>query len=259
MRLLALVFAFSALVACSGSSDKTKTAPDTPTHTLIFMDKSVSVNVNREFISQKYQQAINEIVEQNTHQKGDKLEVYFVHENTAKARALTLTVRSAMEDVSQASPTDREAAQTSFELALQREKNTFRRKILTKLSEQNTSRSNQETDLLASIPVIARIAETGVNVRVYYLSDMVESVKAPSGDVPVARDFGKNPPSGRAQADEWAKIDAERLQQYSLSNVTVTMILPFEPTSSVKENNPAVTQYWQKLFEVLGTDSIEEQ
>lgn len=246
----------SALVACSGSSDKTDTAttPGAPTYTLIFMDKSVSVNANRGFVNQKYRQAINEIVEQTIHQKGDKLEVYFIHENTAKARALTLTSRSEMDDVSRASATDREAAKTSFDLALQREKGIFRQQVYAKLIEQNTSKSNQETDIWASVQVISRVTETGATIRVYYLSDMVESM-----DGTGRRDFGKTPPGSQAQADEWAKVDAKQLKKYPIGSIDITMILPFEPTSSVKENNPAVTQYWQTLFKELGANKVDEQ
>ena len=259
MKNLLIISAWSVLVACSGSSDKTKPNPDAPTHTLIFMDKSVSVNGNQAFVNQKYGRAINDIVEQNVHRKGDKIEVYFIHENTAKARALTLTSRIELDDVSQTSVTDREAAKTAFDLALQREKAIFRQQILAKLAELNTTKSNQSTDILASIPVIADVAETGAAVNVFYLSDMVQSMKAQADDSASGRDFGKTPPSGRAQADEWAKVDAEQLKQHPIGHVTVTMILPFQPTSTVKENNPAVTQYWQALFDALGATKVEEQ
>lgn len=259
MKNILILLLSLAFIACSSSSDKIKTAANVPTHTLIFMDKSVSVNVNRAFVNQKYLRAINDIIEQNIYQKGDKIEVYFIHENTAKARALMLTVRTDMDDVSHASATDREAAKTSFDLALQREKGIFRQQIRAKLAEQNPSTSNQETDILASIPVIAKAAESGAAIHVYYLSDMIQSTKGQTGVASVARDFGKTPPSGRAQADEWAKADAELFRKYSLGNAAIMMILPFEPTSSVKENNPAVTQYWQALFDALGVGNVDEQ
>lgn len=253
MKPLLILSCLLLLNACS-SSEKAKTVADSPTYTLIFMDKSVSVNANRTFINQKYQQAINDLVEQNIKRKGDKLAVYFIHENTAKARALTLTTRSEMDDVSSASPTDREAAQTAFDLALQREKAVFKRQIDAKLAQQNTAPSNQKTDIWASLPVIAEAAESGAAVAVYYLSDMIESASGPG-----RRDFGKQPPSGQAQASEWAKIDAEQLKQYAIGSPAITMILPFEPTSSVKENNPAITHYWQTLFGELGATQVEEQ
>ena len=243
----------SLLVSCTSSTDK-PAKTDEPTYTLIFLDKTRSVNVDKAFVGQKYQQALTDIIEQNIHQKGDRLDVYFIHENTSKARALNLTVRSEMDDVSAASPTDREAAETEFSLLLNREKAQIRQRVLQQLVAQNTGASNQETDIWASLPVIAKANETGATVKVYYLSDMIESVKG-SG----RRDFQVKSPKDNAQADEWAKTDAEKLKRYTLGSPDITMILPFEPNASVKENNPAVTQYWQTLFSELGVGTVAEE
>jgi hypothetical protein len=241
------------LQSCSSEKEKPATT-DEPTYTLIFLDKTRSVNVNKAFVAQKYQQAIADIIEQNIRQKGDKLEVYFIHENTSKARALNVTTRTEMEDVSAASPTDREAAETEFNLALGREKAQIRQRVLQQLAAQNTGASNQETDIWASLPVIAKANESGATVKVYYLSDMIESVKGAS-----RRDFQVKPPKDNAQADEWAKADVEQLKRYTIGSPDITLILPFEPNASVKENNPAVTQYWQTLFSELGAGTVEEQ
>ena len=252
-----LFFAFLCITTLqtSCSSDKDKPAKtDDPTYTLIFIDKTRSVNVNKDFVARKYQQAITDIIEQNIHQKGDKLDVYFIHENTSKARALNVTVRSEMEDVSAASPTDREAAETEFNMMLTREKGQIRQRVFQQLMAQNVGASNQETDIWASLPVIAKANESGATVKVYYLSDMIESVKGNT-----RRDFQVKPPTDNAQADEWAKADAEQLKRYTIGSPDITMILPFEPNASVKENNPAVTQYWQTLFAELGAGAVEEQ
>jgi hypothetical protein len=248
------LFLLFLLSACSSDGDKTKTRTDEPIYTLIFLDKTRSVNVNNAFVARKYQQALNEIIEQNIRHKGDKLEVYFIHENTSKARALTITTRTEMEDVSAASATDREAAETEFDLALSREKAQIRQRVFQQLGAQNAGASNQETDIWASLPVIAKANESGATVNVYYLSDMIESVKGPT-----RRDFQVKPPKDNAQADEWAKADADQLKRYTIGSPTITMILPFEPNASVKQNNPAVTQYWQTLFSDLGASTVEEQ
>ena len=249
IALISLLF----FVSCSGDNDKTKTTTDEPTYTLIFLDNTRSVNVDKAFISQKYQQALTDIIEQNIRQKGDKLDVYFIHENTSKARALNVTARTEMEDVSAASPTDREAAETEFSLTLNREKAQIRQRVLQQLVAQNTGSSNQETDIWASLPVIAKANETGATVKVYYLSDMIESVKGAN-----RRDFQVKPPKDNAQADEWAKADVAQLKRYTIGSPDITMILPFEPNASVKENNPAVTQYWQTLFSELGAGTVTE-
>lgn len=249
LPLLLLLF----LTACSSNKEKSPRT-DEPTFTVIFLDKTRSVNVNKAFVARKYQQAINEIIEQTIHQKGDRLEVYFIHENTAKARALSLTVRSEMEDVAAASPTDREAAETEFTLLLNREKAQIRQRVLQELAEQNTGSSNQATDIWASLPVLAKANQSGATVKAYYLSDMIESVNGKD-----RRDFQKLPPKDNGQAEDWAKTDAKQLKRYEIGSPDITMILPFEPNASVKQNNPAVTQYWQTLFNELGAASVEEQ
>ncbi|SOD96870.1 hypothetical protein [Spirosoma fluviale] len=250
---LGTLAALALLPACSSSPDK-PTPTDDPVYTLIFLDKTRSVDVNKAFVGQKYQEAVNEIIEQNIRQKGDKLDVYFIHENTSKARALNVTVRSEMEDVSAASQTDREAAETEFNLLLTREKAQIRQRVLQQLVAQNTGSSNRETDIWASLPVIAKANESGATVKVYYLSDMIESVKGTG-----RRDFQVTPPKDNAQADAWAKADAEQLKRHTIGTPDITMILPFEPNASVRENNPAVTQYWQTLFAELGAGVVEEQ
>jgi hypothetical protein len=247
-------FFLTALLACSSDKEKPRVDTEGPTYTLIFLDKTRSVNINKAFVAQKYQQAITDLIEQNVRQKGDRLEVYFIHENTSKARALNVSVRSEMDDVSAASPTDRETAETEFSMALSKEKAQIRQRVLQQLVAQNSGSSNQETDIWASLPVIAKANETGATVKVYYLSDMIESVKGTG-----RRDFQVIPPKDNAQADEWAKLDAEQLKRYTLGSPDITMILPFEPNASVKENNPAVTQYWQTLFSELGVGTVNEE
>ncbi len=239
--------------ACNFTSEPTTTFPDVPIHTFIFLDKTQSVNVNKGFVQEKYRQELTDIVNQNMTNKGDKLEVYFIHENTSKARALSLTVRSEKEGIENSNATDREAIETAFQMSLQREKGIFLRQALTKLNQQNTGTSNQFTDIWASLPIIAKAAEDGAQVRVYFFSDMVESVKG-SG----RRDFHTNPPTDDAQAEEWAKADAKKMAQYALGTPEVTIVSPFEPTASTKENNPHVTHYWQTLFQELGGVDVEE-
>lgn len=234
-------------------ADQTTSAPDAPVHTLVFLDKTQSVDVNEAFVQEKYHQALNDIVERNMANKGDQLDIYFIHENTSKAKALSLTVHSEKEGIENANATDREAIETAFQMSLQREKGIFLRQAMAKLNQQNTGASNQATDIWASLPIIAKAAEDGAQVRVYYFSDMIESVKGSD-----RRDFHRQPPADDAQAEAWAKADAKKMEQYVLGTPEVTVVSPFEPTASTKENNPHVSRYWQVLFEDLGGLSVEE-
>lgn len=222
------------------------------------MDKSLSLNTNQAYISEKYDQVLDDIVANNLRATGDRITVYFIHENTAKARALSLTVRSEMDDISHASPTDIEAAEMAFDLLLQREKARFRKQLESQLAQVNKELSNQRTDILSSIPLIAGAGAAGEAVKVYYLSDMVESMPRSGSGSATRRDFHKTAPVDEKQATEWAKVDAKTLGDLNLNTTEIHLVLPFEPTASRKVNNPTITHYWQTLFGELGVAETNE-
>ena len=62
-------------LACGGDKGTTKALPDAPVYTLVFLDKTQSVNINRKYVSEKYQRVLKDLVETNMKNKGDKLEV----------------------------------------------------------------------------------------------------------------------------------------------------------------------------------------
>ncbi|CAG5073792.1 hypothetical protein DYBT9623_04924 [Dyadobacter sp. CECT 9623] len=241
------------LVSCGSEKETDKAIPDAPIYTLVFLDKTQSVHIDKNYVNDKYRQALTDIVETNMRNKGDKLEVYFIHENTSKARALSLTVRTEKDNLEGVNATDREGIETAFQLSLQKEKGIYLRQLLAKLNQQNTGASNQSTDIWASLPVIAKAGESGSEVKVYYFSDMVESVKGAD-----RRDFHIKPPKNDSEAEADAKADTKKLDQYAIGSPQVTIVSPFEPTASTKENNPHVTHYWQTLFQELGGVSVEE-
>jgi hypothetical protein len=244
---------FLFLLSC-GDKEKQKAAnkPDSPAnYTLIFIDKTASVDVSKPFIAEKYQQALTSIIEQNVNKAGDRFEIYYIHENTAKGRCLSLVCRTEMENTEGMNATDQEAVKTSYDLSIRKERNFITKQSMARLNAQNSGISNRETNILSSIPIIAKASETGSTVKVYYLSDMVESVKS-------GRDFQIKPPKDDAEAENWAKTDAEKYKDLALNSPDISMILPFEPTSSIKENNPTITHYWSKLFENLGVMSVQE-
>lgn len=253
--------AAAVLSACSSSDSEQArednvqvSAPNTAS--VVFFDKSLSVNPNDAFVRQKYQQALTKLISENIRQKGDRLDVYFIHDNTAKAKALERVAQSEKEDVSSANQTDAEAAQTSFEVSLQKEQQKFLREAYTQMVAPNASRSNRYTDIQASLPILDRLAEQGLQVKAYYFSDMVESMPGAN-----RRDFHATPPRTSEQAQTWAKADAERLKASltHLADVQAYLVLPFAPTASSKVNNPYVTEYWETLFRELGaTKRLEE-
>jgi hypothetical protein len=240
------------LVSCgffddtSGSAKKLNT-----THSFIFIDKTASVNLSDPFVNSKYTAALNELVANNIRQTGDQIDVYYIHENTAKSRCLVLKSNTERPDPSGLNATDLEAAQSNYDLDLKREHARMLAAIQQKMQEKNQGASNTETNINASIPVLAKALELGDEVKAYYFSDMVESVKA-------GRDFHIKPPKNRAETTEWAKKDAEIYKEFNLSGIEVHWILPFLPTSTKKENNPEVGEYWKAFFTNLGVSDIEE-
>ncbi|MDZ7934643.1 MAG: hypothetical protein U5M51_06710 [Emticicia sp.] len=60
-----------------------------------------------------------------------------------------------------------------------RKERTFvTKQALARLNAQNNNASNRETNILSSIPIIAKSIRIGCGfVKVYYLSDMVEECK----------------------------------------------------------------------------------
>ncbi len=246
MRALLYLLSLTGLVSCSTGGDQTEKLPETkPSHTFIFIDKTASVDVTDDFVYQKYSGIIKEAIESHVRKAGDKLDIYFIHENTAKGRSLSLVSRTEMEDTNGMNATDLEAATTNYEFSLKKEHAVFIRQALARLKQKNGGSSNEETNISASLPIVSTAAAEDASVYVYYLSDMVESVKA-------GRDFHKSPPSGNSQATEWAEQDLSAHSDLNLSGAEVTFVLPFEATSSSRENNPNVTVYWQQIFEGLG-------
>lgn len=256
-----ITYCFLLVISCSCSTTtEQETTKQTPTHlpnncTIVFMDKSLSVNVNKAFVNEKYRRILSEIIDENIRQKGDRLEVYFIHENTSKGKAFEGVCRSEMDDLTNVNATDAEAIKTSYELSLKKERMAFRQRTIAQLAVQNVSASNLATDIWASLPVINQLAGEGFVVKAYFLTDMIESMK---GDG--RRDFQTNPPHSDAQAEEWAKIDAAKLKESlpNLGGVEVKIALPFEPTSTVKQNNPSVSKYWAVLLTEIGVSDVQE-
>lgn len=244
------------LGSCS-SKDKYEDSKVEPNScSMIFIDKSVSVNINKAFINEKYTNIINQLIDDNVKKKGDKIEVYFVHENTAKGKAAEMICRSEMEKIEGASSTDSEAIATEFNRSLQRERSIYKKMVLTQLASQNSSSSKNSTDIIAALPLIDQQIAKGYNVKAYFLSDMVESMQKPN-----RRDFHSNPPTDDAAAVGWAREDVVALKPLlpNITTATIYIAKPFEPTASSRKNNPAVSSYWQRLFMELGiTNEVVE-
>lgn len=244
------------LESCTSNSggEGKETTPDN-THTLVFIDKTASVDVSKDFVAEKFKNTLNQAIQENINNKGDRFEVYFIHENTSKGQLFNYVCKTKKLLTEGASPTDEQLEKLDYTSKIKKERTKVFKQALNALMNKNTSSSNLETNILASIPIIAKAQKSGASeIRVYYLSDMIESVKN-------GRDFQKKAPKDEAEAEAWAKEDANKIniENVSLGNVSVKIVLPFDATASSKINNPMVSTYWRILFETLSISAFSEE
>lgn len=255
MKKLIITLATSLALLSCGSGEKDSSidtkAIKRNNHTIVFFDKTQSVNVDDNFVRTKYQSALKNLIDENIQSEGDEFEIYYIHENTAKAKVLSLAARTLKRNSEGLNATDLEAAQTNYDMSIGKERRMILDLAVQKMLEKNSGASNAETNISASVPLLSEALDGKKAVKAYYFSDMVESLKK-------GRDFHKMAPISHDQAEEWAKADAGNYKLYNLINAQISIILPFSPNSSSQENNPNVSDYWKVYFETLGASGVRE-
>lgn len=246
------------LIAACGSEQPPQMPPVPPpvNYTLIFIDKTVSVNTDDDFVRNKYDKALEMLVQHGIQKKGDKVEVYFLHENTARGKVFSYTCRAAMPDTTAMNPTDVAMAKSNYALMLRKEQSKVLKRCLQALDMPNENYSKLYTDLWASLHIIdKRRARLPIDarVRVCYLSDMVESMPG-SG----RRDFFKKPPYSQKQAIQYAEEDLQQFAALDLADIEVFYVLPFSPTTPASQNNPWIITYWETIFQGLDVAEFAE-
>ncbi len=251
------LFLLMLLTAC-GAEQPSQTPPTPPpvNYTLIFIDKTVSVKTEDDFVKKKYEKALEMLVRHGIRKQGDKIDLYFLHENTARGKVFSYTCRIAMPDTMGMNPTDVAMAKSNYGLMLRKEKRKVLERCLKALDMPNENYSKLYTDLWASLHIIdkrrARLP-FDAHVRVCYLSDMVESMPG-SG----RRDFFKKPPYSQKQAVQYAEEDLQQFADLELAGIEVFYVLPFSPTTPASQNNPWIITYWETIFQSLDVADFAE-
>jgi hypothetical protein len=152
-----------------------------------------------------------------------------------------------------------EQKEFSDEQALERaryrkETEQFLKRATTRLQDLLASpppTSSDWTDLWGTLGVASTELSTDADAyRLYYLSDMFESMPGPA-----RRNFDERPPQSRTQAQRWARADADTLDTFMvlrpdrLRNARVRVLLG---TLATKPHAQAVKFYWLALFQELG-------
>ncbi len=259
MRYTYLFALLIATFACTSQEQKKPVVISKPSaniYSLIFIDKTVSVSLKDTFTRAKYEKVLQDIVNQNIRQKDDKIEVFFIHENTSQAKVFTQAAKAEMKDTAGLNPTDIAVLKNNYQVALKKERNKIINKCKDALLDPNTTFTKQYTDIWAVLPIIdKRNAKKKENtqIKVYLLSDMVESMPGLE-----RRDFYKRPPFSKQEAQNWAEKDAKKFSDIELDDVEMYYVLPFSPLSATSQNNPSVLSYWEVLLGKLGLEEFKE-
>jgi hypothetical protein len=239
------------LVGCGGSEEPAPSATRTTTHTLVFVDHSVSTGDHPDARA-LFADSLARIVDQHLRTAGDRLSLFFVHEKTlSKAHRVEVT-----NDIPPVGD-----QQFADEQALAR----ARRKQKTQAFLQKTTERLQSalrsppispahtdwTDLWGTLGVASTELSGDADRRqLYYFSDMYESMPGPG-----RRNFDRTPPRSRSQAEQWARADADTLDALMvirperLRSARVRVLLG---TLATKAGAQAVKFYWRTLFQELG-------
>lgn len=239
-----------ALLAGCGSESAPSDKPPT-THTLVFVDQSVSTGAHPEAQS-LFADSLAHIISQRMRRVGDRISLFYVHEETlSKAHHLDIQNdipppdnkqfrdEQALADAQHKQKTERFITQTTdrFQNALQ--------------SAPFSSSFTSWTDLWGTLGVASTVFSSTADRRVlYYFSDMFESMPGPK-----RRNFDRSPPTSRSQAEQWAQADADGLDslmvinQSTLQKAEVRVLMG---TLATKRQAQPVKFYWLALFQEVG-------
>ena len=246
------------LVGC-GSDEDAPVAPPPPSHhTLVFLDWSASADAHPE-ARQLFADSLARIVRMHLRRPGDRLKAFLLHEKT-RSKAYRLDLRNDVRPREEKDFPDEQALENArYKKAVAEYLDT----ATTQLQQFGRSADvptayARWTDVWGTLEVASEELPTGRAERhVYYLSDMYESMPGPD-----RRNFDRRPPPSRADANAWARTDAERLPDLLtlrpavLQTATVRVL---QGTLATKAHAQDVKVYWQTLFAELGVPPEQVQ
>lgn len=209
--LAATVLAAIVLAASGcGTEDAPPPTASPPTdYTLLFIDRSTSAGGTAR-TQEVFADSLDRIVRRYLDRPGDRLSAFAVHKKTL-AKATRLDLRNRVAPLEDRAFADEQALETArFKRETQRFLDTARVRLRSFLRETADRPSFRRwTDLWGALGVASQelpAPADSVRTRVYFLSDMHESMPGPK-----RRDFDARLPASRSQAERWAQTDAGRL------------------------------------------------
>lgn len=262
------VFIFSMLLlivvwGCSDNAEKPEPTDIeveiTPVDAMVlFVDKSLSLKDSMALAD--LEKPLLEHAKSKMDEQGDHFFGFFIHGNTLSgktfaAHVLTWEVPN-LEGLGGAS---RKKELNRLEEKRRTEQGVVLKNISEALDAKSKTETNRETDIWATLEATSRsFAKMPADSRkeVIYVSDLEESVKGKD-----RRDFTKHAPANKAEAEEWAAVDATWINTNlgvdadQLSGTRVTVYLPRNAHTS--SDFQQVRYYWEALFANWGMELVE--
>lgn len=245
------VLASALLVGCGGSDERPDAPPPPPQHTLVFLDGSVSTDAHPE-ARHLFADSLARIVRMHLRRPGDRLKAFLIHEKT-RSKAYRLDLRNDVRPLQEKDFPDEQALENArYKKAIAE----YQEDAIAALQDFGRSANvptdfAQWTDVWGTLEVASEELPTGrADRHLYYLSDMYESM--PGAD---RRNFDRRPPQSRAEAESWARTDAERLRALLTLRPAVLQsasVRVLQGTLATKARAQDVKVYWQTLFAKLG-------
>ncbi|HET6232209.1 MAG TPA: hypothetical protein VFE05_19200 [Longimicrobiaceae bacterium] len=236
------------LAACPPTSPGPCSRP--PQQTLVFYDQSASSVVDPR-TEALFRDTLEAVATSALQCPGDAVHGFPLHGNTrGKVDRVDL-----LDTIQSADPTGKTKvaaalAKTQYEQKIASLHEEASRQLLALGSSLVAPGDKRHTDMLGSLEVLSDElkGDSASSARVYYLSDMRESMPAPG------RDFDAHPPSTRAEAENWATADVARVMEMSVDttrfkNVHVRVLLG---NLAAKPHGPEIRAYWERLFAKVG-------
>lgn len=261
LKILALIFGIGLFISCSSSGIETK-EPDNSL-SILFVDKTISLDENSEEIIQKLEEESRNFLEKNISNSGDEIIISYIFSNTASpANRFPFQYSPPAINTVGIYGINKELMEIEHLKRIKKYKEQFISKVLHKMFDLKADGSS--TNVIGSIPTMKEIIEKtkANNINVLYLSDMKETssfrfLKFNSccdGSIINVK-----------QAVELAEKDFIRvkktflMEDFCLKNInTISVVFPTERLDE-DGSYELLPHYWRTLFKDFGITNISFQ